>query len=297
METRSLPSIALSILPDPPPAPEPMGLIAGGGRLPVLVAQGMKAAGHPVKCLGLGGRCDPALRSLCDGFAEIGALKLGSFGRALRRMDVRYAVMVGHVDKASVLHSWHEIIRNMPDTRTLRVWFRLRRDRRSHLILANVAAELARDGVQLIDSTTHIADQLAHAGVMTGRKPTASQRADIDFGWPILKEMLRLDIGQSIVVRGRDVIAVEAVEGTDRMIIRAGELCRAGGWTMLKAARAGHDRRSDVPTIGPGTIRNLHSAGGRCIAVAAGDVIIIDKPETLALAERMGVAIVGLPPV
>jgi DUF1009 family protein len=90
------------------------------------------------------------------------------------------------------------------------------------------------------------------------------------------------------------VIAVEAVEGTDRMIARAGELCRSGGWCLLKAARAGHDRRSDVPTVGPDTIRNMHRAGGRVLALAAGDVIIVDKSQSLALADRLGIAVVGI---
>lgn len=285
----------LGTLPDPPPPPEPLGLIAGAGRLPILVARGMRQAGHPVRAVGLSGQYDPALPAECDAFAQAGVLRPGAWARRLRKMGVRYAVMVGRVDKARLLHSWMNILRSMPDWRAVSIYLRLRKDRRSHLILLNVARELARDGVQLIDSTAHIAEHLAHAGLLTARPPTAAQQTDIDFGWPILLEMVRLDIGQSIAVRSGDVLAVEAVEGTDRMIARAGELCRARGWSLLKAARAGHDRRSDVPTIGPDTVRNLHAAGGGCIAVAAGDVIIIDKPETIALADKLGVAIVGVP--
>jgi hypothetical protein len=109
--------------------------------------------------------------------------------------------------------------------------------------------------------------------------------------------MLRLDVGQAIVIRSRDVIAVEAVEGTDRMLERAGSLCASGNWTLLKGARAGHDRRADVPVIGPDTIEKMHKHGGRCIALAAGDVIIIDKAKTLELADRLGIAVIGLPPI
>lgn len=288
-------SIPPVILPDPPAAPEPLGLIAAGGRLPILVAQGMRAAGHPVHALGLRGQYDQSLVPLCDRFADAGVTRLGSWGRGLRRMGVRYAVMVGRVDKAKMLHSVWEIVRSLPDIRALRVYFRMRTDKRSHLILAAIADELAKDGVLLIDSTSHITEHLAHEGVMTDRAPASAQRADIALGWPILKEMLRLDVGQAIAVRDRDVIAVEAVEGTDRMIERAGALCASGGWTLLKAARAGHDRRADVPTIGPETIRTMHQAGGRCIALAAGDVIIIDKETTLALADKFGIAIIGIP--
>ncbi len=286
----------LVILPDPPPAPEPLGLIAGGGRLPILVAQGMRSAGHPVHCIAFRNLYDAELPGLCDRFREIAPLRLGSWGGALRRMGIRYAVMVGRLDKARMLHSWTAILRNTPDLRTLGLFLKLRQDRRSHVILAAVARELDKDGVQLIDSTAHIPNHLASLGVMTDRQPSARQRSDIELGWPLLREMLRLDIGQSMAVREGDVIAVEAVEGTDRMIERAGQLCASGGWTILKGARIGHDRRSDVPTIGPDTIHNLHQAGGRCIAVAAEDVIIIDKPQTIALADRLGVAIVGISP-
>lgn len=289
--------IALCILPDPPDPPATLGLIAGAGRLPIMVARGMKRAGHRVVGVGFSGQYERELPGLCDAFAEVGVLRPGSWGRTLRRFGARHAVMVGRVDKARMLYSWSAILRNMPDRLAWRLYFRLRRDRRSHVILLNLAKELASDGVDLIDSTAHIGDQLASAGVMTDHRPNAAQRAAIEHGWGILQEMLRLDIGQAIAVRDRDVIAVEAVEGTDRMIARAGELCRSGGWILLKAAREGHDRRSDVPTVGPDTVRNTHAAGGKCIALAAGDVIIVDKPETLALADRLGVAIVGVPPV
>ncbi len=283
------------ILPDPPPAPEPLGLIAAGGRLPVLVAQGIRRAGHPVCCIGMAGQYAAELPALCDQFSEVGSLRFGQWIRTLRRFGVRYAVMVGRVDKAQLLHRWAAIIRGLPDLRAIRAYFRYRWDRRSHIILAHIARELAYDGILLIDSTTHIQEHMADAGPMTACRPTSGQSADIDFGWPILQEILRLDVGQAIAVRRLDVIAVEAIEGTDRMIERAGALCTVG-WTVLKAARAGHDRRSDVPTIGPDTITTLHKAGGRCLALAAGDVIIIDKPQTIALAERLGVAIVGVPP-
>lgn len=283
------------ILPDPPEPPTPLGLIAGGGQLPLLVAKGMKSMGHPVRCLGLAGQFEPELRDLCDDFSEVGALRFNSWGKRLKAMGVEYAVMVGQVDKARMMHSWATIIRNTPDLRALWMFQKLRRDRRSHLILASIADELAKDGVDLIDSTAHISDHLATSGTMTRCKPSNRQRTDIQLGWPLLQEMLRLDIGQAIAVRGGDVVAVEAVEGTDRMIKRCGELCRSGGWTLLKGARAGHDRRSDVPTIGPTTIQNLHDNGGRCIALSAGDVIIIDKPQTLELADRLGVSVVGIP--
>ena len=287
----------LTILPDPPAPPSPMGLIAGAGRLPVIIAEGLRAAGHPIHALGLANQCDPMLPSLCTTFRRVGVLRVTSWGKLLHRQGVAHAIMVGRIDKAAMMHSPWTIIQNLPDARTALVWFRkLRHDRRSHALLAAVANELGRSGVHLIDSTAPIMDSLAEAGVMTRRQPTADQRGDIAFAWPLLAQTLRLDIGQAVAVRDRDVIAVEAVEGTDRMIERTGHLCRSIGWTLCKGARAGHDRRSDVPTVGIKTIENLHRSGGRCLAIAAGDVIMIDKPELLELADRLGVAVVGVAP-
>ena len=287
-------AVMTPVLPDPPAAPAPLGLIAAGGRLPVLVAEGMRRAGHPVRGLGLIGQYDDSIPGMCDRFTEAAPLRVGSWGPALKGFGVHHAVMVGRVDKAKMMHSWVDIVRNRPDWTSLRAWFKMRSDKRSHVILARIAEELGEHGVHLIDSTAHIPEHMSTLGPMTKRSPSARQRADIEFGWPLLQEMLRLDIGQAIAVRDRDVVAVEAVEGTDRMIERTGGLCRDSGWTLLKGARAGHDRRSDVPTIGPKTIENMHACGGRCVALGAGDVIIVDKPETLAIADRLGVAVVGL---
>ncbi|MEO1583378.1 MAG: UDP-2,3-diacylglucosamine diphosphatase LpxI [Planctomycetota bacterium] len=286
----------LTILPEPPPPPTPVGLIAAGGRLPVLVAEGLRERGHPVHGLGLSGLYERELPMLCDSFRTIGLFRMGTWGPTLRRLGVGHAIMVGKVDKAQLMHDPLKLVRHIPDLRTVRVWYReLRHDRRSYAVLKAIADELDRSGVALIDSTAPIPDQIATTGAMTRRPPTDEQKADIDFVWPLLTETLRLDIGQAIAVRDRDVIAVEAVEGTDRMIERAGALCRAKGWTLCKGARVGHDRRSDVPTVGIDTIKRLYDAGGRCLALAAGDVIMLDKPYMLGLADEMGVSVIGVP--
>ncbi len=287
---------SLSILPDPPPPPTAIGLIAGGGRLPILVAEGLRAAGHPVHGLGLMGQYEPELAGLCATFREVGLLRVGSWGRVLSKLGVRHAIMVGRVDKARIMHDPLRLVRNVPDARTVVAWFKhLRHDRRSSAVLAAIAEELERRGVSLIDSTAPIPDHLATAGVMTRTQPTAQQRSDIEFVWPLLAELLRLDIGQSIAVRERDVIAVEAVEGTDRMIDRVGGLCRAKGWTLCKGARAGHDRRSDVPTVGIQTVERMAASGAGCLAVAAGDVIMLDRDKMLERADALGISIVGVP--
>lgn len=287
---------ALTILPDPPPPPTPIGLIAGGGRLPVRVAEGLRSLGHPVHGLGFIGLYDAALPALCTTFRAVGVLRVGTWGRLLRGLGVHHAIMVGKVDKAKLMHDPWRLLRHLPDSRTMLAWYRhLRRDRRSHAVLNAVADELGRAGVALLDSTAPIPHEMASAGVMGRAQPSYEQRLDIEFAWPLLGEVTRLDIGQAVAVRERDVLAVEAVEGTDAMIERAGQLCRKGGWTLCKGARAGHDRRADVPTVGLKTIERLHACGGRCLALAAGEVIMIDKPQMLELADRLGVSVIGVP--
>lgn len=271
-----------------------IGLIAGQGVLPILVAKGMRRAGRRVCCVGLAGQFDEELRQHCDEFRTVGMLRLSQWSRTLRQMGAREAVMVGRVAKRTQ-HDPLRLIRNIPDIRTAIVWYRrLRYDRRSPAVLAAIADELERGGITLIDSTTHIPEHMADAGVMTTRRPGPERVADIAFGWPILLQALQLSIGQAIGVRDRDVVAVEAVEGTDAMIQRAGVLCHRRPWVMLKTAGSDHDRRADVPTIGESTIRKMVDAGGGVIAVGAGEVIILDKPNTIALADELGIAIVGV---
>jgi DUF1009 family protein len=205
--------------------------------------------------------------------------------------------MVGRVSKKRMHDPWLVVraLRDLPDWRTANLWFRkLRHDRRSATLLRTVADDLAMEGVVLIDSTRYIPDHLATEGPMGRVQPDARALADIAFGWPLLAKVGGLDIGQAISVRERDVIAVEAVEGTDAMIRRSGELCRARGWTLLKTARPGHDMRADVPTIGVQTIENLRAAGAGCVAVGVGRVILVDRPAVLAAADRAGIAVVGV---
>ncbi len=280
-------------IPSPNPPPR-LGLIAGQGRLPILIARGMKAAGARVSCVGLAGQYDPELPEVCDDFRSAGWVRLGQWMRLLRRWGITRAVMVGGVKKER-MHDPLRLFRQIPDLRAAVVWYRhLRHDRRNAAVLRAVAEELARGGITLMDSTTYIPDHLATPGVMTRRQPTAAQQRDIAFGWPLLRQVVELDIGQSIAVRDRDVIAVEAIEGTDRLIERAGELCRAKGWTLLKTASTRHDMRADVPTIGVQTIEAVARGGGGCIAVGAGRVILVEKPAVLAAAEERGIALVGV---
>ncbi|HPC93742.1 MAG TPA: UDP-2,3-diacylglucosamine diphosphatase LpxI [Sedimentisphaerales bacterium] len=271
-----------------------IGLIAGGGRLPFMVACGAKAAGRRVVCVGLAGYVDPALAQEVDVFYEVAIARPGSWIRRLRRHGVTDTIMVGTVTK-SHLFTPRRILRYIPDWRAFRIYYwRLRgRTKQTDVILTALADELATGGIRLEDSTMYCEQYLADSGVMTKHQPSAQVQSDIAFGWPLAKQLGQMDIGQAIAVREREVIAVEAIEGTAEMIRRAGQFCKAGGWTLIKTAKPQQDPRFDVPCVGPDTIESLAANGAVCLAIEAGKTIVIDKPQTIALADRLGICIIG----
>jgi DUF1009 family protein len=270
-----------------------LGLIAGEGAFPLMVARGAKSAGRTIVCAALCGNADPQLQDLCDRFKWVGILRLGQWIRFLRRCGCTEAIMVGRVRKAE-LYAAFRFFRYIPDLRTIRVYVRdIRRDKRDHAVLLAVNNELAREGITLIDSTKYCPDQLATSGVMTHRQPTDKQLADIEFGWELAKAISRLDIGQSLAVLDRDVLAVEAIEGTNNMIDRAAQYCKTGSWTLIKCANAQQDMRLDVPTVGTTTIEKLKAANAGCLVLEAGKTIILEKQKVLELADRYKIAVVG----
>ena len=201
--------------------------------------------------------------------------------------------MVGRVQKLNMYAPWLAI-RYIPDVRSARIWLtRLRHDKRPNAILGAIIDELSLSGITLIDSTVYTPEQLASPGVMGRRQPSESQWVDIRFGWEICQQISRMDIGQSIAVRQRDVIAVEALEGTNAMIERAGSLCRTGGWTLIKVANKHQDMRADVPTVGTTTIEKLAAAGAACVVLEPGKTVLLEREKVLALADQHKIAVVG----
>ena len=203
--------------------------------------------------------------------------------------------MVGRVTKSHLFTPWR-IAQYLPDWRAFRVYYwRLRgKNKLTDTLLSALAEELASGGIHLENTTMYCQEHLAGAGVMTSRQPGPQVEHDIEFGWPLAKKLGELDIGQAIAVKEREVIAVEAIEGTAEMIKRAGRFCKAGGWTLIKTSKPRQDMRFDVPCVGPETIRDMAANGSRCLVVEAGKTIIVDKPETLALADRLGIPVVGI---
>ena len=273
---------------------EALGLIAAGGRLPFLVAEGAKRAGRRVICVGLAGYADAALGDLVDVFRFVRPAGVGGWLRVLRRHGVTDAVIVGSVVKARIYVRWR-LLRYLPDWRALRVlcWRIRGKSRNTDTVMGALSDELATGGITVIDSTKYCQEHLATAGVLTRCRPSAQALCDIDRGWDIAKKLGELDIGQAVVIKEKEVIAVEAIEGTAQMLKRAGQLCRAGGWVLVKTSKPEQDMRFDVPCIGPETVRSLAENGGCCIVVEADKTIIIDKPQTIELAQDLGIAIVA----
>jgi len=271
-----------------------IGLIAGEGRLPFIIAAGAGKAGLKVVCVALAGSAEPALAQEVDVFYSVPLARPGTWIRRLKRHGVRGAILAGRVAKGRIFTP-RRILRYLPDWRAVRIWYwRLRKkNKQNETLLSALADELASGGIILEDTTKYCKEHLATEGPMTGHGPGASAASDIEFGWPIVKKMAQMDIGQAIAVKEREVIAVEAIEGTAEMIERAGRLCKSGDWTLLKAAKAKQDMRFDVPCVGPDTIRSLSACGGKCLVVEAGKTIIIDKPQTLELADKMGICVIG----
>lgn len=272
---------------------EPVGLIAGAGRLPFIAAEGIRRAGDRAIVLGIRGSASPELREHADVFAWVGLTRLGAWIRQFRKHGVRRAVMIGGVRKGE-MHSRLRVLRNLPDIRSAVVWYRkIRGDKRDNAVLIAVADELAAEGIELISSVSYCHEHLADEGLMTRTAVPKSAVDDVEFGWRVACASADQDIGQTVAVREQDIIAVEAVEGTDEMIRRAGGLCPRRGWTLVKVARSEQDMRFDVPTVGPDTVRLLAENGCVCLVLEADRTLIVDKGETLALADEFGLAVLG----
>lgn len=275
------------------PMPEVIGLIAGGGRFPFVVAEGAKRQGIRVVGAGIRYQVFPELAQECDSFRVFSLGRFGAVLRYFRSQGVREVSWAGWIRKEVLFCRWRWL-RLWPDWRALRVyWFRVR-NRQDHTLLSAFADEFESEGIQVVHSAKYCPEILAEEGNLSRRKPSKKQLEDVRFGWMVAKRLADLDIGQSVVVCEKATISVEGIEGTDRNILRAGELYRRGGFTVVKLAKEGHDMRFDIPTIGPGTIETLHKAGGAVLAVEAGRTLILEKDQTFAAADRHGIVLLGL---
>lgn len=270
-----------------------VGLLAGGGRFPYLFAEAARKRGIEVVCVAIRDNAESALKQNVDRFHWTGVAQLGKMIRLFRKEAIECVVMAGKVHKSVMYAPWR-CLRLLPDWRFASMWLSKLRDRRDDSILLSIIEEFRRDGIRFASALEICPELLVKEGVLTRRKPSHFEMDDVEFGWSIAKEMGRLDVGQSVAVKEGAVIAVEAIEGTDAAIVRAGQLCRSGGFTVVKVAKPHQDMRFDVPTIGVNTIENLHRAGGKVLAIEADRTIVVDLEQTVDRANDLGITVIAL---
>jgi len=267
-----------------------LGLIAGNGRFPFLVLDAARHLGHDVVVIAVKEEASPDLEAAAarEPCATVHRVSLGQLGKCieiLQQADVTQAVMAGQVKHVKLFAGI------LPDRLLLSVLLRLRA-RNTDSLIAGVADVLRQHGIELLDSTAFLAPLLARPGVRTRRAPTADELDDFAFGYGMADAIAGLDVGQTIVVRDRAVVAVEAMEGTDEVIARAGRLA-GPGTRIVKVAKPEQDMRFDVPVIGRQTIEAMRAAGASALSVDAAKTLFVDGDDILRAADAAGIAIVG----
>jgi UDP-2,3-diacylglucosamine hydrolase len=267
-----------------------LGLIAGNGRFPFLVLDAARAQGHEVTIVAAKEETFPELDDAAGRHgAAIHWISLGQLGTCIRVMKdagVTHAVMAGQVKHTKIFAGGI-----IPDLTFMSVLSKLR-SRNTDGLIGAVAQVLRDKGIELIDSTSLLQPLLAGAGVLTRRAPNAEERADFEFGYRMADAIAALDIGQTIAVKHRAVVAVEAMEGTDEAIARAGHLAGAGV-VIVKVAKPNQDMRFDVPVVGVATIEAMRRAGATALSLDAARTLVIDGGAVFAAADDAGIAIVG----
>ena len=268
------------------PAPPPIGLIAGGGQFPLLFAEAARKRGHRVIAVAHSNETDPRLDQLAD---ELIWVKLGQLGKIIRHFhehQVTEAAFAGTITKTRIFHDI------LPDWKGLTLWNKID-IRLDDSILRAIADVLAEEGIEVIASTRFLGHLLFPEGILSKKRPSNSQMADIRFGWRIARGIGRLDIGQCVVVRERSILAVEAIEGTDAAIRRGGQLAGSGA-VVVKLRKPGQDFRFDLPATGLGTITTMAEVKAEVLAVEAGQSLLFDRGAMVAAADQAGMVVAGL---
>lgn len=262
------------------------GLIAGNGKFPFMVLQGALNSGAQMVVAAIREETDPDIERLAEHVTWVGIGQLGRMIRFFKQEGVEQAIMAGQVKHVQIFS------RAVPDARMLKVLLKLPR-RNTDALIGAIASELQNEGIELIDSTYFLQDHLPTAGTLTRRQPDKREREDIDYGLEIAREIARLDLGQTIVVRGKACVAIEAMEGTDDTIRRAGSLVKRA-LTVVKIAKPNQDMRFDVPVVGVPTIEAMVEAGATCLCITAGKTLMFDRDEMIKIANAKKIAIVAV---
>jgi DUF1009 family protein len=279
-----------------PLAGEMIGILAGWGRYPVAVAEAVRRHGGRTAILAIRGHADATLEQVADAHGSVGVAEIGTAIEFFRRHGARRATMAGKIHKRQFFgrRAW---IHNLPDWVGLATFWphfvARRRDNRDDSLLGAIAHAFDARGVTICPATDFAPELLATEGVLAGPPLSPRREADVAFGWRLAKALGRYDIGQTVVVKNRAPLALEAIEGTDECIRRAGTLCPSGGMVVVKVAKPQQDVRFDMPTIGVGTLDSLVAAGAAVLAIEAGRTILVDADAVFARAAAEGITLVS----
>ena len=265
---------------------KPRGIIAGNGQFPLLMAEEARRQGRAVVSIGIKEETDPSLEKLSDTFHWLNLGQIKKTIELLHDAGVEEAVMAGQVKHVRIFDLRHLDIAAVKLLATLP-------DKKTDTILAAVADLFAKSGIKFLPSTSYLSHLLAPEGYMTSHRPSGEQKKDIEFGLKTAKSIGGLDLGQTVCVKDLAVLAVEAIEGTDSCIRRAGQFCD-GGFTAAKTAKPRQDVRFDVPVIGLRTLDSLRDSKAGVLAVEAGKTLFFDKDAFLKGAEDLGLVVVGV---
>ncbi len=266
-----------------------IGLIAGGGRFPILFAESARRAGHRVVAVAHRNETDPALAEKVDAISWVKLGQIGHLVAALKQGGATESVMLGAITKRRCFAD------AMLDATGLRVLARVAIRSDDNLLRA-MARFLEEEGVPITDPTPFLSDRLAPEGVMGRQTPSQEELEDARYGMELARGIGRLDLGQTVVVKDRCALAVEALEGTDACIRRGGEMARSGGFVVAKAVKPSQDRRFDLPAVGPDTVEVIREAGGRVLAIEAGATLVMDLDRMVERADRAKIVLLGVAP-
>jgi UDP-2,3-diacylglucosamine hydrolase len=265
-----------------------LGLIAGNGQFPSLVARAARQAGRRVVAVAIREEASPELAAEVDELQWVGLGQLGRCIEVLRAAGVHEAVMAGQVKHRQIFSDVR------PDLALVGVLARLALKNTDSLI-GGVADALERAGIRLLPSTALLAEHMAGEGALTRKRPGRGALKDVVYGRRIAIALAGLDLGQTVVVKDRAAVALEAMEGTDEVIRRAGRIAGTGT-VVVKVAKPRQDMRFDVPVVGPGTLEAMAEAGAALLAVEAARTLILDRPAFLARADALGLSVLGMKP-
>jgi len=267
---------------------ERIGLLAGIGFLPVECAKAARAQGYEVYVVALLPETEKCLKDYATDYQEISVFKVGKILNYLKKVQVTQVTMIGKVTK-ELLYAH----KTFPDFKTMQILMSLK-DKKDDTVMEALVELLEKStGAKVADQTALIRPLMPTKGTLTRREPTEGERRDMEFGFRMAKEIGRMDVGQTVVVKGLAVMALEAIEGTDACIRRGGQLAR-GGAVVAKVAKPQQDKRFDVPAVGLTTLRTMVEAGAKALVIEAGETLLVEKDKVLELANENDIAIVAM---